>query len=69
MNDPIGENGLVASPSLAGIISLLPIINNKFPKQKEPLEATKMAYGGMKSIKAEPGVQIALYIIILTTAD
>ena len=60
MNDTVGENGLVPSRLVLGIIPRFPILNSELPDQKEILEIIKNAQAEMNSIDAERRVLSAL---------
>ncbi len=60
MNDTIGENGLVPSRLVFGIIPRFPILNSDLPEQKERLEMIKTAQAEMNSIVAERRVLAAV---------
>ena len=69
MNDTIGENGLVPSRLVFGIIPRYPILNTDLPNQKERMEAIKLAQSEMNSIIAERRVLAALTKKIPPAAD
>ncbi len=69
MNDTIGENGLVPSKLVFGIIPRYPILNTDLPNQKERMEAIKLAQAEMNSIIAERRVLAALTKKIPPAAD
>ena len=60
MNDTMGENGLVPSLLVFGIIPRFPIINSELPTQKERMEALASAQMEMNSIIAERRISAAL---------
>lgn len=69
MNDTMGENGLVPSRLVFGMIPRFPIINTDLPTQKERMEALKTAQAEMNSIVAERRVVEALTRNIPPAAD
>ncbi len=69
MNDTIGENGLVPSRLVFGIIPRFPILNSDLPNQKERLAIIQMAQAEMNSIVAERRVLAALTRDIPPAAD
>lgn len=60
MNDTIGDNRLVPSRLVFGILLRFPIINSELPDRKERLEAIKLVQAEMNSIVAERRVQMVL---------
>lgn len=69
MNDTMGENGLVPSRLVFGIIPRFPILNHNLPTQRERLQALKLAQAEMNSIVAERRVLAALNKSIPSAAD
>ena len=69
MNDTMGENGLVPSRIVFGIIPRFPILNTELPTQKQRMEIIKSAQAEMNSIVAERRVLAALTRDIPPAAD
>lgn len=65
----IGENGLILSRSVLGILPRVLIVDNELPKHNERLEAIKVAQSEMNSIVAERIVQATLLKTIPSAAD
>ena len=60
MNDTIGEDGLVPSLLVLGIVPIFPILNTNLPQQQERMKALITARQEMNSIIAERRVTTAL---------
>ena len=69
MNDTMGENGLVPSRLVFGIIPRFPILNTDLPNQKDLMELIKKAQAEMNNIIAERRVLAALTRDIPPAAD
>lgn len=60
MNDTIGENGIVPSRLVFGILPIFPIISTKLPTQRERMAALPTAQAEMHAIIAERRITSAL---------
>lgn len=69
MNDTMGENGLVPSRLVFGILPRFPILNSNLPSQKERMEIIKTAHAEMNSIIAERRITAALTRNVPSAAD
>jgi hypothetical protein len=68
-NDMIGENGLVPSLLVFGVILRYPALNTELPNQKVRMEVIAAAQMEMNSIIAERNIETALAKNIPSTAE